>query len=94
MVIHLEQSLCTHFNIDLRLRQREDDLRGLLVDLQLGRADVGLVALGEAKGEYGPFFMAKEDQRAIAAGLAFAFASDALLDQATAKIASTWPRLA
>jgi hypothetical protein len=52
------------FGIDLRLRQREHDLRRLLITLQLSRAEVSLVTLGEAKGEY---FSAKEDQRAMAA---------------------------
>lgn len=83
---HLKQSLFTHLYFDLRLRQREHDLRDLLVDLQLGRAEVGLVALGKAKGEYGPLLVAKEDQRSVTAGLASAFTRDALLDQSAAEI--------
>jgi hypothetical protein len=72
----------------LRLRQREHDLRGLFVGLQFGRAEVGLAALGKAKGENGPLLVAEENQRAVATGLAsaFAFACDALLDQAAAEI--------
>ena len=70
----------------MRLRQREHDLRGLLVDLQLGRAEVGLVALSKAKGEYGPFLVAEEDQRSVTAGLTSTITRDALLKQAAAEI--------
>lgn len=47
---------------------------------------VGLVALGEAKGEYGPFLVAEEDQCAVSAGLASTLTRNALLYQAAAKI--------
>ena len=58
----------------------------MLVVLQSDRIEVGLVALGEAKGQNGAFFVAEENQCAIATRLASAFSRDALLDQGAAEI--------